>query len=521
MLVDKPGSRIWLGFLCLSTLIGASLACSRSLQTAEDAIWKVPSTGGSVFEPTNTAFVFLPPTRIPGAPILTPTPDAPHQIPSIRVEPETYSVQAGDTLGQIADAFGLSVEEIVRTNKLVSADVLEIGQVLDIPVPTPEERGSGFKLIPDSEHVYGPFSAYFDLDGFVKNHGGYLAQYREKINEEKLTGAEIVLRVSQNYSVNPRLLLAVLEYQSQWLTQKNPDKATQVYPIGWRDPNRKDLYRQLAWAANNLNRGYYLWKVNGVASWILADGRVVPVDPMINAGTAGIQHLFSQLFGYKEWEKAVSEDGLFAVYNELFGYPFDLALEPLIPADLVQPLLQLPFEKGVGWLYTGGPHAGWDSGSAWAGLDFAPDNEPLGCVPSDEWVVAVGDGLVIRTGEGIVIQDLHDPNGLPGDGLEQTGWVILYMHIAEKDRVSAGTYLKAGDRIGHPSCEGGIASGTHVHLARRYNGEWIPADQNLPFVLDGWISVGDGLEYEGLLERDSKKIRADAEQTAKNNKISR
>ncbi|MCK5315694.1 MAG: hypothetical protein KAJ53_11250, partial [Anaerolineales bacterium] len=70
------------------------------------------------------------------------------------------------------------------------------------------------------------------------------------------------------------------------------------------------------------------------------------------------------------------------------------------------------------------------------------------------------------------------------------------------------TYVKAGERIGHPSCEGGFSSGTHVHIARRYNGEWIPADQELPFILDGWVSRGIGQEYDGYLERDGKSIEA-------------
>ena len=72
-----------------------------------------------------------------------------------------------------------------------------------------------------------------------------------------------------------------------------------------------------------------------------------------------------------------------------------------------------------------------------------------------------------------------------------------------------GAQLRAGDRIGHPSCEGGLASGTHVHLARKYNGEWIPADQSLPFVLDGWISRGTGNDYDGYLIRDGHAIEAD------------
>jgi LasA protease len=94
------------------------------------------------------------------------------------------------------------------------------------------------------------------------------------------------------------------------------------------------------------------------------------------------------------------------------------------------------------------------------------------------------------------------------DGLEQTGWVVLYMHIESRDRVQPGDYVKAGDRIGHPSCEGGFSSGTHVHLARRYNGEWISADRNLPFNLDGWISEGAGEEYNGYLKKGDLVVEA-------------
>ncbi len=42
--------------------------------------------------------------------------------------------------------------------------------------------------------------------------------------------------------------------------------------MGYADGNRAGLYRQLAWAANSLNYGYYLWRVNGLASVVLPDG---------------------------------------------------------------------------------------------------------------------------------------------------------------------------------------------------------------------------------------------------------
>jgi murein DD-endopeptidase MepM/ murein hydrolase activator NlpD len=263
------------------------------------------------------------------------------------------------------------------------------------------------------------------------------------------------------------------------------------------------LYRQLAWAADELNRGYYLWKVRGIGGWACKDGVNVPINPTLNAGTAGLQQLFSQLLPYDEWLPTVSEDGFVATYTNLFGYPFDYSYSPLIPANLEQPILQLPFEDGVPWIFTGGPHGGWDNGSAWAALDFAPAVEGLGCSFSDDWVVAVADGPIVRSDHGAVVQSID------GDPYQETGWAILYMHIETRDRVELGTHLQVGERIGHPSCEGGISSGSHLHIARRYNGEWIPADQDLPFVMDGWVSQGLGIAYEGLMIRGDQSIRAE------------
>jgi murein DD-endopeptidase MepM/ murein hydrolase activator NlpD len=181
---------------------------------------------------------------------------------------------------------------------------------------------------------------------------------------------------------------------------------------------------------------------------------------------------------------------------------FSYAFEPILPPNLTQPKLLLPFEPGTVWSFTGGPHGGWGDGSAWAALDFAPPGEGGGCRKSGEWVVAMADGVITRSDLGAVVQDLD------GDGDERTGWSILYMHIASADRVAAGSRLKAGERIGHPSCEGGVSNGTHTHIARRYNGEWIAADGSIPFNLEGWVSEGAGAEYYGYLKRNGQTLEA-------------
>ena len=450
----------------------------------------------------SATMVLLPTATQPEVIFVTPSPDPPKPLPTLRVDPENYVVQSGDTLNKIAQHYGISVYAISIFNDLENPNLLEIGQVLAIPPPDPDAAAPAFKIIPDSELVYGPSMVDFNITEFIQEQGGYLSVYSELVDDIPMSGAQIVERIAQEYSLNPRLLLAYLEYQGGWVTQENPKEETLLYPMRVFDSWRTGLYRQLAWLANNLNRGYYLWRVNSMPILSLADGLVVPMDATTNSGTAGVQYVFSLLYGRQDWERSISGEGLASTFSSFFGYPFDLAIEPLIPDDLQQPPMQLPFEPEEVWSFTGGPHGGWGDGSGWAALDFAPPGDPRGCVLSDSLVVAVADGLIVRSENGSVVQDLA------GDGFEQTGWTILYLHIDTHNRVKTGTFLRAGERIGHPSCEGGFSTGTHLHLARRYNGEWIPADQSVPFILDGWISNGYGIAYNGYLLRDGEIVEA-------------
>ncbi len=486
-------------------------ACTRTWGGEQP--WVPPAAQGAIKNPTNVIGIappvanlpsvtpFTPATRVPGEPVSTPTPDVVKVLPTPRTDEITYAVQPGDTIGIIAQRFGVDSTALIQYNELANPNLLEVGQVLRIPPVSQADPGPAFKIIPDSELVNGP-SAVMNIGETITRAGGYLSVYHETVDETWYSGADIVRRISLEYSVNPRILLAVLDYQSGWVSTSSPAERTLDYPMGEVNIARKGLYRQLAFAANNLNMGYYLWEINALSTINLADGKAIPLNPGINAGTAGVQYLMAQLYGQSDWERAVNEDGVYAAYTHLFGYPFDYTFEPLLPPGLTQPEFQLPFEMGAVWSFTGGPHGGWAEGSAWAALDFAPPGDALGCVQSNAWTVAIADGVIVRSENGEVVQDLD------GDGFEQTGWTILYMHMETRDRVQVGDFVRAGERIGHPSCEGGYSNGTHMHLARRYNGVWIAADGNLPFVLDGWVSSGDGIEYNGYLTKDGSVVEA-------------
>lgn len=460
--------------------------------------WALPPTETPL--PTETPE--LPPSPAPTLPPMTPTPDPPRARPTIRSETLWHVVAYGDSLGTIANRYEIGPGQIVSANGLVNPDILSIGQVLQVPPPIVEPEGPANKIIPDSALVYGPGSIPFDLSQFAAGWNSHLNAYTEEVDGVLLSGPGIVQLVAQRYSVDPRLLLAILEAQGGWVRSTEISSDSWTYPVGYRNPAQGGLFSQLSWAADQLNSGFYRWRAGWAGPFVFGDGRVVPAGTGLNAGTAGVHNFFSQVAGVEEWRAKMSPGAFEAIYREMFGDPFLTAIEPVVPSSPEGQALQLPFETGKVWSFTGGPHSAWGDGSGWAALDFAPPGYALGCVWSEEWVTAVGDGPVLRSENGEVIQDLD------GDGYEQSGWVVLYLHIDSVDRVPAGTWLHPGDRIGRPSCEGGISNGTHLHLARRYNGEWVPADGALPFILDGWTSAGLGAPYDGTMTRGDVVLEA-------------
>jgi hypothetical protein len=314
----------------------------------------------------------------------------------------------------------------------------------------------------------------------------------------------VIDMVAIENSINPRLLVALLEFQCGCvlgMTDHDPDDFVSV--MGAKQALRQDFYGQLIWTIHELSEGYYGWKDGTLTEISFSDGTIVRPDRSLNAGSFALMYLFSLLYEGEAWARAIHpENGFAELYEDMFGNPWVRAaiIEPVIPSNAAQPELTLPFEPGVKWAYTGGPHKSYESNGPAAALDFAPPSDGKGCLPSPEWVTAMADGLIVRSELGIVVQDLDN------DGNEHTGWNLVYVHIGSDERVPVDGYLRAGEIIGHPSCEGGRATGTHVHIVRKLNGEWIPADGQLPFVLDGWTAhAGDDI-YLGTLTRGEEVI---------------
>jgi GH25 family lysozyme M1 (1,4-beta-N-acetylmuramidase) len=81
--------------------------------------------------PVHTRPTVNPPVQAPPpvhAPVEMASPGNSQPVSSI-----TYTVQSGDTLWAISNKFGVTVDAIVRLNKIANPDLINVGQVLQIP----------------------------------------------------------------------------------------------------------------------------------------------------------------------------------------------------------------------------------------------------------------------------------------------------------------------------------------------------------------------------------------------------
>lgn len=414
-----------------------------------------------------------------------------------------YTAQPGDTLAALAVRFHSSVDEILKANPFIPADATTMppGMPMKIPIYYQPFWGSAYQIIPDALFANGPAAVGFDIAAFLNQQPGWLKNYRAYVLGRDRPINEVIEYVSISYSVSPQLIIALTEYILGGLSEPViPETISTGYVLGIPANTWEGYYRQISILSNELNTIYYSYRDGEITEFTLSNGQMVRPDPWQNAATVALQIFFARHFDADYYHQAISEEGVAAVFHRYFGDPW--LTPPTIPGSLRQPAMRLPFQDGTFWTYTGGPHTPWGTGTPFGAIDFAPPAVVGGCIESKDYAVAVADGIVARTGVGIVVLDLD------GDGDERTGWVLFYLHIATKQRIRQGQVVLAGQVIGHPSCEGGTSTGTHIHIARKYNGEWIPAGGTLAFNLDGWEVSYGSRPYLGYLERHGRKVTA-------------
>ena len=176
----------------------------------------------------------------------------------------TYTAQEGDTLVSLAAHFNTSADKIRAKNpELTSGATITPGLTLRLPADWFPLGGSAYKNIPDSALVYGPSSKGFDVDAFVAGQPGYLHGLSAFVDGSQSTGGQAVQYYAEQYSINPRLLLALMEWRTGALSQPDVSDDVRSNPFGAL-PGAKTFNTQMTYVAEQLSAGYYGWRTGSL-----------------------------------------------------------------------------------------------------------------------------------------------------------------------------------------------------------------------------------------------------------------
>ncbi len=461
-----------------------------------------------------------PPTAVPptDTPAATETP-VPTDAPAVSTDPVRvkrpkympgelvdYTVLDGDTMPALAVRFNTTEKEIRDANPVIpeKTTTLPQGLPLKIPIYYRSGWGSSYRILSDAQYVNGPAQKGFSARSYTDRQPGWFKYFNIWANNTNQRGGELIDYISYYYSISPRLLLAILQYLTHALTDTNYRNDFNTSSVlGFPGEKYKSLSGQFNQLAEFLNDHYYSYKAGLFTEYELKDGSLIRIDPWLNACSAALQAYFAEILSPEQYYIAIGPNGFVKTYREMFGdFPSVEEYPAHIPGSLEQIELRLPFKDGEAWTYTGGPHTAWGSLHPYAAIDFAPPAQEHGCFISYADVIAPHSGTIVRTGTGLAMLDMDD------DSDERTGWVLLLLHLKTESIPPVGTHLETGDPVGHPSCDGGTSSGTHVHIARKYNGEWIEAGGVIPLNMDNWITESGAAKYEGKMRRYSSYVIA-------------
>ncbi len=367
-------------------------------------------------------------------------------------------------------------------------------------------------IIADGRLVFSPALFDFDVQIFLSSRSSQLANCKEEIEQQYWTAAEIVKFNAHYFSINPQVLLTLLQLQSGVVDNPASDPDALDYAMGYYSPEFSGLYKQVNWAAQQLFAGFYGRKYHdGDKALVFKDGTSRTADMDLTPGTFALHYMLAKTTDELSWKGLVGRGSgsFYQTFVELFGDPLQ---DPNASLPIISgiPDSILPWTVGETWYYTGGPHnynggtVGCTSGPGcprpWSAVDYAPP-EVVGCSPGstsylgNRWIVAARSGSVIYSGQALVKIDHGD------------GWATYYSHVSSTNRVGYGP-VSQGDHVGHPSCEvepGGWTLGIHVHFATSYDGAFVDINGT---VLSGW-EIHESTHYNGTMTRNGTTRWAD------------
>jgi hypothetical protein len=137
-----------------------------------------------------------------------------------------YIAQDGDTLPALAAHFNTTEDEIRTANPQLPAIVTTLppGMPMKMPIYYLALWGTPFRILPDALFVNGPAQVGFNTAQFVDSQPGWLKGYSALAGEETRRGGDLIDYVAGEFSISPRLLLALAEFQAGALSSPTLDE---------------------------------------------------------------------------------------------------------------------------------------------------------------------------------------------------------------------------------------------------------------------------------------------------------
>ncbi len=402
---------------------------------------------------------------------------------------------AGVVVVALAAAFA-----VLNTQIALARLVYPLEGVIRSPEGISVEIQSSPPTLADGQFVWGPNVGNFDIRGFLEKRGSLLAPYAADIESW-----------ARYATINPRVLLAVLElnygYITRFDTSLDPAVVRQTIEEASADLSLA-FYQHLYNVGSRQERGVQLF-AQAVPEFEFEDGVKADLIWTPTSGTYAVAALAAKghLQGAGASIQALggSED-----FDTVFGYFFP-DTDPLDASNDLEPdspppddFFQFPFPLDATWTFSGA-HS-WSGGSSYPDRSSMDFSTPWSNYPNSPYkntvAAAPGDAVVRVPASGRAPCWVEIDHG--------GGWTTHYYHL-----VNIGASGPIGPKsqnqliggIGVELCNGGFATGPHVHFALFYNGA--PYDLE-GLKLSGW-TVHEGPRTEnayntGSLERDGVSI---------------
>ncbi|WP_257325694.1 M23 family metallopeptidase [Pseudoalteromonas rhizosphaerae] len=320
--------------------------------------------------------------------------------------------------------------------------------------------------VDDTQFVFNNDLLREDWDNFFALHAPVLEDKKER-----------VLHWAGYTSINPKVILALIELQSGLLS--DPDADINNAFAGLSDEHGFDA--QLEDVVMMLSQRFYAYKQwqdsQATPETSKYAGEEITNRVNTNSSTAATVALVSVLK-----KQVLSKDNVNYAKSDLTG--FLATFERLFPDSRAQLQrssksalqssnqqfaaasfsMNLPWSSGYYW-YSGGAHSNTGSGYPYSSLDF--NNGSGGWGANTPYVQAAHGGTITRFSS-CNIRVTHS-----------SGYSTNYYHMSNL-QYSSGDFVQSGAWLGRYAnnyyqalCEGGQSSGPHVHFTLLYNGQQV------------------------------------------------